>query len=133
VAALDEGARAALAATVQRAAGLRKPRCGALDDAGGCQVYEARPVACRSHGMVYRIRRRPESPGVRMRSCTLNYGGADAVAAHVYDVSAWTERLEAIDRAHAVETGRGADDADGRSLALHDVLAQLLGAPTPPI
>src|SRR4051812_36611006 len=31
-------------------------RCRALDDAGRCAIYAARPVVCRSHGAPIRIR-----------------------------------------------------------------------------
>jgi Fe-S-cluster containining protein len=30
--------------------------CAALDDAGRCRIYDARPVVCRSHGVPIRLR-----------------------------------------------------------------------------
>jgi hypothetical protein len=129
VAALSDEARAALQATVARAAKRKRPRCGALDDRGGCQLYGARPVVCRSHGLVYRIRRRVDGPALPVRSCSLNYNGQMPAAAHVYDGEAWSDRLEAIDVAFAEEAGVGADLAVGRSIALAEVLAALVPAP----
>jgi uncharacterized protein len=32
-------------------------RCAALDPAGRCKIYEARPLVCRSHGVPIRLRR----------------------------------------------------------------------------
>lgn len=45
-----------------RRAALAEPagppdRCAALDAAGRCKIYEARPIVCRSHGAPIRMRR----------------------------------------------------------------------------
>lgn len=32
-------------------------RCAALDEAGRCRIYAARPIVCRSHGVPVRMRR----------------------------------------------------------------------------
>jgi Fe-S-cluster containining protein len=45
--------RAALVANV---AAARPDRCGALDPAGRCLIYAARPIVCRSHGAPIRLR-----------------------------------------------------------------------------
>jgi hypothetical protein len=50
VAAWPEQRRRALAAITAPA-----DRCAALDDAGRCSIYEARPVVCRSHGVPVRL------------------------------------------------------------------------------
>jgi Fe-S-cluster containining protein len=127
VAALPDDARAALAATVAHAATLDRPRCGALDASGGCQLYGARPAVCRSHGLTYVTynRTRAHSLPVRQRSCSLNYNGQMPVAPHLYDFERWSERLLAIDDAFAEQSGVGADLTVGRSIALADVLARL--------
>jgi Fe-S-cluster containining protein len=44
--------RAALGAIV---ASVAPNRCAALDAAGRCSIYEARPVVCRSHGVPVRL------------------------------------------------------------------------------
>jgi Fe-S-cluster containining protein len=129
VAALSGEARAALQASVARAAALDRPRCGALDDGGGCQLYGARPVVCRSHGLVYVTYRRTRGSSLPVlhRSCSLNYNGQmPAADAQVYDFAAWRERLMAIDEAFAEETGVGADLAVGPSIALAEVLAAIV-------
>ncbi len=53
VASWREDDRRALAA---RAAAAPTDRCAALDDAGRCLVYDARPIVCRSHGAPIRMR-----------------------------------------------------------------------------
>jgi uncharacterized protein len=129
VAAMSDEARAALRATVARAAALDHPRCGALDDGGGCQLYAARPAVCRSHGLAYvtfRLTRGSSLP-VLHHSCTLNYTGQMPAVAHAYDFGAWSERLLEVDEAFAEEAGVGADLAVGRSIALADVLAAIVG------
>lgn len=44
--------------------------CAALDEHGRCQIYEARPIVCRSHGVP--IRMREDSLPV-IRSCHRNF------------------------------------------------------------
>lgn len=129
VAALDDAARAALFATIARVAArpASRPRCGALDDDGGCQIYGERPVVCRSHGLVYVMRRRPGALPVRQRSCSLNYNGGMPTGAEMYDTEAWGERVQAIDDAYADDVGLDAASSAGRSIALADVLARLAG------
>lgn len=114
VAALDEAARARLAATVARG---RVEVCGALDDDGACQVYAGRPVVCRSHGLIYTYRPPRGGAPDHARSCGLNFRGdapvpllrlrsprrSDPSLTHDSDRNA--ERLAAIDRAYAAETG----------------------------
>jgi Fe-S-cluster containining protein len=128
VAALPAEARAALVETATRAAALDRPRCGALDDGGGCQIYDGRPMVCRSHGLVYATPNlsRGRSLPVLQSSCRLNFNGALAEAPLVYDFAAWSERLLAVDDAFAEEVGLGADVTVARSIALADVLASLL-------
>ena len=53
--------------------------CAALDAEGRCQIYEARPILCRSHGvpMVERLGSLP----VVSSSCELNFTGPAALEA----------------------------------------------------
>jgi Fe-S-cluster containining protein len=44
--------------------------CAALDQHGRCQIYEARPVVCRSHGVPIRMR---EGSLPVIRSCHRNF------------------------------------------------------------
>jgi Fe-S-cluster containining protein len=129
VAALDDAARAALFASIARVAArpADRPRCGALDDDGGCQIYGERPVVCRSHGLVYVMRRRPGALPVRQRSCSLNYNGRLPTGAEMYDTGSWGDRLQAIDDAYADDIGLDAELGAGRSIALAEVLARLAG------
>jgi Fe-S-cluster containining protein len=55
VAGLSPAARAGLAANVAAST----TACAALDPAGRCLIYDARPIVCRSHGVPVRMR----SPG----------------------------------------------------------------------
>ncbi len=125
IAALAPAARAALAETVRRATtstdGAGPPDvCGALDDDGGCQIYDGRPVVCRSHGLLYGYRA-PTPRGLAApayaRSCGLNFRRDAPVPllrlAHptrrddslVHDSDAGSARLRAIDRGFADERG----------------------------
>ena len=53
LAVLPAPTRAALAAYAR---GQQADRCAALDGAGRCQIYEVRPVICRSHGAPIRTK-----------------------------------------------------------------------------
>ena len=45
-------------------------RCEMLDAKGGCVIYEARPIICRSHGAPILV---PEKEAPRMDVCPLNF------------------------------------------------------------
>lgn len=68
---LPAARQAALRVRRERADVVAGERCVFLDDDGGCAVYAARPVLCRTHG-----------PAVKLEGalawCALNFEGADA-------------------------------------------------------
>jgi hypothetical protein len=68
VATKDAEERAALATA---AASSDLSRCPALDDAGRCRIYDARPIICRSHGVPIRLRDARSLPVIT--SCELNF------------------------------------------------------------
>ena len=50
--------------------------CPALDDAGGCSMYDARPIMCRKFGVpIYN----PDTPD-RVLACELNFADGEAIA-----------------------------------------------------
>lgn len=94
--------RAAVAAMpVQRRPALAEvahpERCAALDGAGRCKIYEARPVVCRSHGVPIRMQR--QSLPV-IESCHRNFTEVSApVAADcVLDQTTLSALVLAVDR-----------------------------------
>jgi uncharacterized protein len=94
-------------------------RCAALDDDGRCQIYAARPLVCRSHGVPIRLRAPGSLPVIQ--ACHLNFtahGPAAADADCVLDQTTLSATLGMIDRAHT-----GSDD-DPR----HDLAAVIRGA-----
>lgn len=111
---LPEAARAQL----RRTAG-QPDRCAALDDDGRCQIYAARPLVCRSHGVPIRTRHERGLPVID--ACHLNFtahgpGAADPDC--ILDQTTLSATLGLIDRAH---TGR---DDDRR----HDLATVILEA-----
>ncbi len=111
---------AAAVATTAAAAAAGDDRCAALDDAGRCRIYEARPLVCRSHGVPVRMTPARGLPVIE--SCALNFverGPAAADADCILDQTLVSTMLGLIDREHAAATGR--DAGERRNLA--DVLA----------
>ena len=101
-------------------------RCAALDDAGRCRIYAARPLVCRSHGVPIRLRDARGLPVVT--SCELNFtarGPAAADADCVLDQELVSTTLGLIDRAAADPAG-----TDRPRRALAEVLAGLAPAVT---
>lgn len=106
-------------------------RCVMLDDNGACDIYEARPLVCRTQGLALRypagvipaaaIRARDKVPpgmGVghaagrdpgatpgEVTWCPLNYVGRAPVAAHVLDA-------DRLDQAHGLVNRRFAEGAN---------------------
>lgn len=135
IAGMPAAARAALVATMETAVG----KCGALDAEGGCQIYDGRPVVCRSHGLVYWNR----TPSLTAwhefnRSCLLNYQ-ADAPVPLIrlkptrepdvestYDYDTWKERIFAVEQAYADEVGAGPTPQLDRTIRLAEVLGRIL-------
>ena len=70
--------------------------CVALDAAGRCQIYEARPVVCRSHGVPIRLRER-SLPVVK--SCFRNFTHTEPAADCVLDQETLSTLVLAVDRA----------------------------------
>ena len=71
-------------------------RCSALDPAGRCLIYEARPVVCRSHGAP--IRMRIDSLPV-VQSCYRNFTQVTPDADCVIDQETLSTLTLAVDRA----------------------------------
>lgn len=87
-------------------------RCAALDAAGRCKVYAARPLVCRSHGVPVRIQRRG-LPVVE--SCHRNFRSVEPDRDCVLDQATLSATLFAVDAAAG-----GGDRVD-----LADLLAEL--------
>ncbi len=58
-------------ADIERRDPFHGSRCSFLGDAGGCSIYEARPVVCRSHGVP--IRFETEEKETMVDVCPLNF------------------------------------------------------------
>lgn len=140
--ALAPAARAVLAATVRHATTGDEPPdvCGALGADGGCQVYEGRPVVCRSHGLVYgyttETTRGETVPGFA-RSCGLNFRHDAPVpllrlkppartdTSYVHDSDAGAERLRLIDLAFIAELGVATSPVLDRSITLNSLFRRI--------
>lgn len=88
-------------------------RCAALDAAGRCRIYAARPLVCRSHGVPIRIR---EGSLPVVQSCHRNFTHTDPAAECVLDQTTLSAMLLAVDR----EAGR-----DGTRVDLATLLADV--------
>jgi hypothetical protein len=87
--------RAALGAN---AAAALPDRCAALDPAGRCMIYGARPVVCRSHGAPIRMRNALPVIQACFRNFTA-HGPAAADPDCIFDQETASTILLAIDRA----------------------------------
>lgn len=95
--------------------------CAALDEAGRCMIYEARPLVCRSHGVpVKATLEKGHLPVVS--SCPKNFGGGlDFVgieADAVLDQATLSTILAALEAAYAAEVGA----KRGERTAIRDLL-----------
>ncbi len=79
--------------------------CAALDDRGRCQIYDARPVVCRSHGVPIRLR---EASLPVIRNCFRNFTQTEPEADCVLDQETLSTLVLAVDRA-AGHTGERID------------------------
>ncbi|MEJ7597082.1 MAG: YkgJ family cysteine cluster protein [Kofleriaceae bacterium] len=70
-------------------------RCAALDAAGRCKIYDARPIVCRSHGAP--IRMRQDSLPV-VQSCHRNFVRGEPDPACVIDQTTLSALVLAVDR-----------------------------------
>lgn len=94
-------------------AGVRDDRCVFLDRAGGCQIYEARPVLCRTHGLALRTRQAP-GRGLRMLEdvsfCELNYTRRSPTPAETLDADRIWALVVTVDRRFRQRVGLPDDD-----------------------
>lgn len=70
-------------------------RCAALDAAGRCRIYDARPVVCRSHGAPVRMRR-DGLPVIEV--CPRNFTHSTPDADCVLDQTTLSALVLAVDR-----------------------------------
>jgi Fe-S-cluster containining protein len=77
-------------------------RCAALDAAGRCKIYEARPLVCRSHGVPIRMRR-GALPVVQ--ACHRNFVHTTPDPDCVLDQATLSATLLAVDAAAAARPG----------------------------
>ncbi len=70
--------------------------CAALDAAGRCKIYEARPVVCRSHGVPIRLR---EHSLPVVRACHRNFTHTEAAPDCVLEQETLSTLVLAVDRA----------------------------------
>jgi hypothetical protein len=95
-------------------------RCAALDDDGRCQIYAARPLVCRSHGVPIRLRAPGSLPVVQ--ACHLNFTARGPAAADpdcILDQTTLSATLGMIDRAH---TGRDDDRRHDLATVIREAL-----------
>ena len=109
VAAWPEARRRALA---EPAAGDDAGGCAALDAAGRCRIYAARPLVCRSHGAPIRLR---EDSLPVVRSCHRNFTRTTPDPDCVLDQTTLSALVLAVDREAGGDGGR------------HDLAALLAG------
>jgi hypothetical protein len=95
-------------------------RCAALDPAGRCKIYDARPLVCRSHGVPIRLARRG-LPVVE--ACPRNFVRTEPDPDCVLDQATLSATLLAVDAAEAADPARAA--APGRRVDLAGLLADL--------
>jgi hypothetical protein len=94
--------------------------CAALDPAGKCKIYHARPLVCRSHGVPIRLQR-GSLPVVQ--SCYRNFVHTEPDPDCVLDQATLSATLYAIDAMDAA--GAGESSAQARRVDLAGLLADL--------
>jgi uncharacterized protein len=101
-------------------------RCAALDPAGRCKIYEARPLVCRSHGVPIRMRR-ADLPVIQ--ACHRNFRHTTPDPDCVLDQATLSATLLAVDAAEsAARTAASVasvEPAPGARIDLAQVLADL--------
>ncbi len=120
--ALDPEAREALR---DRALHGDPTRCPALDADGRCDVYAARPVICRSHGLALRFRDDARHLPV-LDACERNYTAVDLATRDpgtVLDQTTLSTIVAALDAAHTDAVGLSRGHRDEISTLLADVTA----------
>jgi Fe-S-cluster containining protein len=111
--ALVAGWPAARRRALAAAAAAAEDRCAALDEAGRCRIYAARPIVCRSHGVPVRMRR-GQLPVIEV--CPRNFTRTEPAPDCVLDQTTLSALTLAIDR----EAG-----GDGARQDLAALLAEL--------
>jgi len=98
-------------ALAEHARAAPQDRCAALDDAGRCSIYAARPITCRSHGAPIRMR---EGSLPVIRNCFRNFTHTEPDADCVLDqetLSALVLAVDLNDRRSATLRDAGSDGA----------------------
>ena len=93
-------------------------RCAALDPAGRCKIYEARPLVCRSHGVPIRMR---QGGLPVVQACHRNFTHTKPDPDCILDQATLSATLLAVDLAEARGSHPGlsrAKDVQGPSPAL---------------
>ncbi|MBX3154431.1 MAG: YkgJ family cysteine cluster protein [Deltaproteobacteria bacterium] len=90
-------------------------RCRALDEAGRCRIYAARPLVCRSHGAPIKI----HQGGLPViQSCFRNFTATAPDADCVLDQTTLSAMTLAVDRAAG---------GDGSRVDLAELISELVG------
>ena len=84
-------------------------RCAALDPAGKCKIYDARPLVCRSHGVPIRLRR-GSLPVIE--SCHRNFTRTTPDPDCILDQETLSATLYAVDTAEAAGVSRAQGRVD---------------------
>jgi len=109
-------------------AGGPTDRCAALDPAGRCKIYDARPLVCRSHGVPIRMR---QGGLPVVQSCHRNFLRTAPDADCILDQATLSATLLAVDAAQTREArspGPGAAGTPGEPagrVELAGLLAEL--------
>jgi hypothetical protein len=115
------GAMAAARRAELVAGGAHPDRCAALSAAGRCQIYEARPFVCRTHGAPIRMTRAslPVIATPSIESCFRNFTSTTPDPDCVLDQTTLSALTLAVDRA---------EGGDGSRIDLAELLAELLAS-----
>ncbi len=97
-------------------------RCAALGADDRCQIYDARPLVCRSHGVPIRLRR-GALPVVE--ACHRNFTHTTPDADCVLDQATLSATLFAVDAAERSPASDRADERSGDRVELSELLADL--------
>lgn len=102
--------------------GPRADRCIFLDGDGACQIYEGRPLLCRTHGLALRTQQVP-ARGLKIIDdisvCALNYTTRSPTPAETLDADRLLALLVTVDRRFRMRAGL---EDDGARLALAALL-----------
>ena len=102
--------------------GAAADRCAALDSAGRCRIYEARPLVCRSHGVPIRMQ---QSGLPVIQNCHRNFHHTLPDADCILDQTTLSAILLAVDAAEAPRPAPGAAAAPAPRVELAALLTEL--------